>query len=692
MSRSPTLSNLRFAGRSEVRSRRFERAVRAVWTRREWVLLGAILVFAVFLRLYRLQAVPPGLTHDEAANGQSALQVLGGSYPLYFTIANGREPLYAYSMAPLVALMGPTVTAIRLTSVLWSLALILLTWAWARDAFGSGIALLSAAGLSVGYWPLMLSRLGLRAITLPVLFVASVLVLWRTLQRRWESRPISRRAQWGGYGAAGVLLGLSFYTYMASRALPAILVLFLAYLALFHRRKAGATWRGILLVLLIAGLMVLPLWHYLGSHPGAETRIEQLDQPLRQAQSGDWWPLQKNVLDAFKMFVFDGAGDPHWIYNISGHPLMDPVSGVLFFAGLLLALWRWRDPGYYLLSVWFVVGMAPVVVTGVNSSTVRAVAAQPAVFVLQAVALYGLSATLGRFLRHGTGYLVPAAVLLAVAAVSATTFFVRWPNERDVRVAYHTSLVEIAHSLDRLPQGATAAISTIYPGVFHDPYAFDFVTRRQDLLDRWFDGRSALLFPDVDQAYAVFPALAPLDPALESLFVPWAQLHERVELRPDDLSPWFEVYRWRPRKARQQLPMMDPIDVGHVVAFQGYDLRTPVVHPGGVVELITFWRVLDVSSLRQDQELVLFSHVLGAGQEIVGQQDRLDVPAWNWRPGDVLAQLHRFALADGIPDGRYTVEVGAYTRVPGYPRLQVFGPGSETSDAITLAPVEVRSP
>ena len=179
--------------------------------RGERFLLALILLVAVFVRLYRLDDVPPGLTHDEAANGMAAVGVLEGERPLYFTVGNGREPLYAYSMAPVIAVLGATEMAVRLTSVLWGLALILVTWAWVRDAFDPATALLAAGGLSVGFWPLMVSRLGLRAVTLPVLFTLSIYFLWRAinLSRRhdkdengWEPDPVGRPFEDGQQGLA----------------------------------------------------------------------------------------------------------------------------------------------------------------------------------------------------------------------------------------------------------------------------------------------------------------------------------------------------------------------------------------------------------------------------------------------------------------------------------------------------------
>ncbi len=679
----------------------------ALAKRWEWLIWGLILLLAVGLRLYRLGDVPPGLTHDEAGNGRLAVGVLEGDRPLYFAVSNGREPLYVYSMAPVVAAFGPTKVAVRLTSVLWGVALILVTWAWVREAFNPVTALLAAASLGVGFWPLMVSRVGVRAVTLPVLFTASVYFMWRFMWRAWQA-DARKAAGWRFCILAGLLLGASFYTYMASRALPLIPLVFVLYLALFRRLQPRVAASSLLIILVVAALVAAPLWLYLRSHPQSEARIDQLAEPWRQAQAGNWDPLKENVLAALKMFTFRGAGDPHWIYNLSGRPLLDPLSGVLFYMGLALALWRWRDAAHFIILLWLAVGLAPVYITGANSSVLRAVAVQPAVAVLQALGLEALVRHLYRYFKRYLARRLPALVaglvvvlsLGLMTVITVQTYFDRWPNQRDVRVAYRTALVESARYLDQQSEGGTAVVSSIYPGALHDPLTFDFSAQRDDLETRWCDARFGLILPDVPQAWAVFSALAPLDAALTPFFVPAAQLTARVTLRPDDLDPWFEVYRWRPRAVAERLPLKAPLDVGHVLDFVGHQLLTPSVPPGGTVELLTFWRVPEGGGTDQaatgirGAPLVLFTHVLDDAGQIVGQQDRLDVPAWTWAPGDRLVQLHRFPLDADLPRGNYALHIGVYRQTEGYPRLTVYDPDAPggTADHIVLSALKVTMP
>ncbi len=122
-----------------------------------------------------MTSIPP----DEADHGLTAWEIVNGARALYFTVGYGREPLYDYATALLMAGTGPTILAARLTSVYFSLLLIAATYAWARRAFGGPVALLAAAGLAVGFWPLMAGRQALRSITLPAVFALAVLFFWQ---------------------------------------------------------------------------------------------------------------------------------------------------------------------------------------------------------------------------------------------------------------------------------------------------------------------------------------------------------------------------------------------------------------------------------------------------------------------------------------------------------------------------------
>ena len=678
-----------------------------------------ILFLATALRLWRLDSVPPGLTHDEASNGCDAAAVLRGIRPIYFTVGYGHEPLYPYSVALVMYLLDSTDTALRLTTVGWGLALILLSYGFARRLFGPMPALLTAAWMAASFWCVMTSRVGLRAITLATTFTASALCFWLTFPRLPVSDPTLPRRRWVWWVLSGLFLGAAIYTYMASRTMWAVYLLFLVYLFVLRligvrRSLFRQQWLGVVLMLLIAALVAAPLIHFLVTHPGAEQRLGQLGAPLWQAAQGDFSGLWRNIFRSLPMFTFQG--DPLWLYNISARPLLDPVSGALFYAGILVCLWHWRDPRYTFLLLWLIVGVSPALVTGPDATVLRSIAAQPAVFIIAALAL----ATILRFLHERTGRWAQVVgigcVIVSIAGIGLRTahdYFGVWGEHRDVRVAYHHALVQETRYLDAQSESGTVAFSSIYPGRFHDPYTVEITLHRDDLSLRWFDSRFALVFPAGGETRVIIPTIAPLDETLEPIFEEHASHIHTENLRPDDLISRFDVYRFdasgalasflstakddpvywcsfdafsadEPQAAYESLVL--PVDVGHVIELAGYDLRTPAIGPGEEVELLTVWRVRAPFTT----EAIMFAHLLDHGGHVVGQVDRLDVPSWHWRSGDAFIQLHRFQIDADVPPGLYHLEVGIYTHED-LARLPVIVNGVEIDDRILLQPVEVTS-
>jgi hypothetical protein len=308
-------------------------------------------------------------------------------------------------------------------------------------------------------------------------------------------------------------------------------------------------------------------------------------------------------------------------------------------------------------------------------------------------------------------------------------YFVSWGESPHTRAAYQYTLVETARYLDTQPTGGLVAISTAQPYAPHDPYVFELALHRNDLSVRWFDARWALLLPPEPNARLVIPSSATLAPPFSEL--PGLESYERVEMRPDDLDPYFAVHEWRPRlslaalrrrtrscfvsssretalskagQAHKDAPsdLGLPVNFGDALQLLGCELRTPAVAPGGMIELVTLWRATNPEPFQLEDranigsELVLFIHALNETGAIIAQEDRLDAPAWDWQEGDVIAQSHRIALPLELPQGPVNLEVGVY-RQADLRRLPVLGTdadGAKTSsigDSVFLQPVELEA-
>jgi len=673
----------------------------------EIVLLVVILLIAAFFRLYRLEAAPPGLQHDEVFHGHDASVVLQGAHLIYFESNAGNEPLFVYLVAGTIALFGANYLGIRLAAVLCGLATVIFTYLLARKAFGYRVALLTSAGLAVSFWPVFMSRVGLRAASLPPMAATAAYFLWAGLKQ-----PMTSRRWWVHFALAGVFLGGTLYTYPAGRMIPLIVLLFVLYLALFHRPLLREQWKGILLSCALAALVVIPIGSYVWAHPRADVRLQQLGQPLALLAQGDPSQAIRFTLDTLKMFTF--RGDPIWRYNLAGRPVFEPVSGVLFYLGLALALFRWRRPRYAFLLLWLPIALLPSMITDSAPSFLRASGALPVVYVFPALAIEATWCWLeGRFGQRALYSLVVALLLLLAGNAWWTyrDYFTIWAQQPEVRFVYQTDLTEAARYLDESDITDTVCLSSSSPHDL-DPFIFDFTLRKKRKI-KWYDGPYGLVFPDGgEQALYIFPASTPLHPGLKEEFFQNAHLVEERRFADGELA--FSAYEMEAREVLQakiealqnsssavwspevqflpgdpqglRHPIAFPVDFNHQLEFLGYELDSDTLTPGEWVQLTTYWRVLQ--DVAEPLPLAIFVHLLDSQSTVWGGKDTLSVATAGWEAGDIFVQVHHFPLPSDIPAGQYQVEIGVYSRAD-MQRFAVFEEGQPVADRLLLEPISV---
>jgi 4-amino-4-deoxy-L-arabinose transferase-like glycosyltransferase len=189
------------------------------------------LLTAAFLRSWQLGEVPLGFYRDEAYNGLDAAAVLAGERtggnPVYFEANNGREPAYIYLTSLAVALLGQTVLAVRITAAIAGTLTTILVYLLAKSWFDQRVGLLAAFIWAITVWPVHLSRIGLRPILMP--FMMALLFWLGTLAYRKRSPRL--------WFVTGLVYGLAFYTYLAFRFTPILLLLLLLYLLIRGKRE-----------------------------------------------------------------------------------------------------------------------------------------------------------------------------------------------------------------------------------------------------------------------------------------------------------------------------------------------------------------------------------------------------------------------------------------------------------------------
>ncbi len=719
-------------------------------------ILVAILLVAAFFRLYRLDAAPPGLQHDEVFHGHDASVVLEGTHLIYFESNAGNEPLFVYLMAGTIALFGNNYLGIRLAAVLCGLTAIIFTYLLARKAFGYRVALIAGTGMAVSFWPVFMSRVGLRAASLPPMAAAAAYFFWaglkhnavkssaagRVAQRmlrqaqhgvETKARTMQCKTRWWAYFAlAGIFLGGTLYTYPASRMIPLIFLIFLVYLALFHRPLLRQRWKGVLLCFALAALVVVPMGVYIWTHPRADVRLQQLSQPLGLLAQGDPSQVIRFTVDTLKMFTF--RGDPVWRYNLAGRPVFDSLSGVLFYIGLALALLRWREPRYAFLLLWLPLALAPSMITDSAPSFLRASGGLPVVYIFPALAIEaicphpnppptlrprsgqasGEGARRTKSFHQRARYGLAATLLLLLAGNAWWTYrdyFTVWAQQPEVRFVYQTDLAEAARYLDESDAAYPIILSSSSPHDL-DPFIFDFSLKKNRKI-KWYDGPYGLVFPNGgEKALYIFPASTPLHTELKEEFFQDARLVEERRFPDGELA--FSAYELEAREVLQSKiealqsnssavwspevqflpgdpqglrhPVAFPVDFNHQLELLGYEFADDTLSSGEWVHLTTYWRVRhDVAA---PLPLAIFVHLLDSQSTVWGGKDMLSVATAGWEAGDVFAQVHHFPLPSDIPAGQYQVEIGVYSRTD-MQRFAIFEEGLPVADRLLLEPISV---
>jgi len=416
--------------------------------------------------------------------------------------------------------------------------------------------------------------------------------------------------------------------------------------------------------------------------------------------------LLKNAVSALGTLSF--SGDSFITYNLPGRPVLDPVVSMLFYGGIALCIWRWRKPACAFILMWLGMGLVPSLIVGEWTSTSHSNAAATPILVLPAICAVEIARWVAvRFGKRWLRVLVSGYVVwsFVIASSTAYDYFIRWGQSPETRAAYFHNLISITDYLNDSEYSGVVAISSPFPDLPLDPFIAEMRLQRDDLSLRWFDARRAIVFPDTSCSLLIVPPNAPLAPYLAGRLN--LQHAERVLLRPDDIDPYFDVFEWNPKVAFSSSSkslagivtagdelLNLPVNLGGALVLVGYDLPAQTVRPGETVTLVTAWRVLDPSALgavpahSYGRAAVIFVHLLDAADTVIGQEDRLDAPAWNWHAGDVFMQLHRVQVAPDVLPDSYRLQVGVYTR-PDMNRLPVLVDGVAVDDHIFLQPVGV---
>jgi hypothetical protein len=639
-----------------------------------WLLIGTLLIAAA-LRLWQIDALPPGLHYDEAADTILAEQIARGeSAPLFIEAYTGKEVLFFYWAAAWMKLIGPSVFAMRLAATLIGLLTVAATYRAVseilascivrtgcracpeysegmQDAGGKQVALLAVIFIATSFWHVLMSRLGFRSISEPLLQALALAALFRGLRLN--------QARW--FGVAGALIGLNLYTYLAARLFPVALALIFLYFILFDRGRRLKRLIQLLVTTAAASIVFAPLGVYFLQHPAAFlTRIEQVAPHSDQAAS-----LLDNLLRALGMFFVNG--DPYIRFNVPGRPLFPFLLGGLFLAGVIVAcvgLFRGRTlqrrGAYFSLIALTLIMLLPtaLAVNEITPSNLRAIGLMPAVFVFPALGAWWLMKSI--WTRICTDYtdkckksvficvhLCPIFLVLVAATIEVSvTYFGQYVSEPQLYIQSDGDLADIAAVLNRTDMRR----DQVYIAALHyrHPTVAALAEHYGDY--KWLSGRRVIVLPN-GPADLFFARLALPDETWLRRFLPDSTLIA-APLAPDG-QPNYRAYHLDAQPALAPHIQLD-VNFGNIIQLLGYDRE-----PNPAVSVTLYWRVLNPPD-RSDYST--FAQLRDPWGFEWGQAGSFDYPSEEWSPGEIIINQIDVPIDAGAPPGNYELRVGLFSQ------------------------------
>jgi hypothetical protein len=385
-------------------------------SQRDRLALVLVLVVSACARLYRIETIPYGLWVDEAWTAHNAAR-LGhapefrpfGATPLLATQPHWVQTsnLYLYGCWLLEAVFGFSRLGVKMISALPGLLAPPLLYLLGRRYFGFWPSLWSSVLFALSTWHLTISRWGWDQVFATTASIGVFLLMELGFQRR------SFRTHF----LAGALLGLSLYTYVGARlvALAVAVVLGLTWLGTRERAVARSLVHVAFGVLMAAA----PLFVFWVNHPEALSARTESISVLPWIENGNVDRLKLHVRLYAKVFHVQGDFEPR--HNFPLDPLLDPLAGVLFVIGTVIAIFRWRERRSLIPMAWFAAAFAGGFLSVPAPNAYRIGAAAPACFLLAALAAEVTLERVRAHSLHRARHLVAALTLVCGVIVLRNT-------------------------------------------------------------------------------------------------------------------------------------------------------------------------------------------------------------------------------------------------------------------------------
>ncbi len=392
------------------------------------VVLTLAFALIAFFRFHQLNITPPEMVSDHAEMLMDVLDIQNGKTPIFFERNTGREPLAFYLASWVGGVFGTGVSflTLKLSSALVAFVSLVYMYLLGKELGGRWVGLFALLLTGLGYWPNVISRLGLNFSLYAALAAPALYYLLRGL----------RRGTLNDFLLAGLCMGIGLNGYSAFRIMPLVAAAAVG-IFLLHRSSQQVRSQAIIgtaLLAVVAILAVTPLLRFAIDNPAVVNQrvLTRLGQAEREYPGPVAAILASNVAKGLGLFNYSGG--TLWVAGNVRTPAFDPLSAALLLLGVCIAVMRyarhrhWQDL-FLLLSIPLL--MLPSILSLAfpeeNPAMNRASGAWIPAFLLCALALdtllHSLRQRLGGTFGARAAQFVGTAVLVMVAMLNFNLVF-----------------------------------------------------------------------------------------------------------------------------------------------------------------------------------------------------------------------------------------------------------------------------
>lgn len=370
-------------------------------------LLLLICFLFLFTRLYKINDIPPSVYWDEASIGYNAYSIAetgkdewGRRYPLDFeAFGEYKLPVYIYTTALSVKLLGLNELAVRLPAVLFSLGVILMSFLLAEKLTkNTKVGLLTAFFLTISQWFLIVSRTGFEATAGLLFFTAGIYFFISAMEGRKRFLVLGM-----------ISFILTLYSYNSFLIITPVTTFILA--AIYFKQLCSYIRKNIILSIFCLLILIAGGIGIIGSITSDRTaRLDEvgISGAYNHRKYQTLFTVASNYFSHFNPRFLFLAGDGNGRIQQPGFGQINLIYLPLLVLGVIYIL-RKRKKELILILVLLLLAPIPASITRESPHALRSISAVPFIAMISSLGILKLAS----FFNKGL-YLVAVGLTLAV--------------------------------------------------------------------------------------------------------------------------------------------------------------------------------------------------------------------------------------------------------------------------------------